>query len=153
MVVDESQNGFIKGRFILDNILMVTELIRWTEDSGQECTILNTDLAKAYDKVEWPFIWAMLERIGLGPSIIRLIQSLHINASTMIIVNGIPSEPFEITRSVRQGCPLAPYLFVLCSEGLMALLDNAESSQLLKGVKLPPDSRPLDPQEMNHVHT
>ena len=53
-----------------------------------------------------------------------------------IKVNGVPTEQFVPTRGLRQGDPLSPYLFVICAEGLSALLHDAEEHGRISGVKI-----------------
>lgn len=59
--------GFIKFRYILVNIVVVWEGIELAHKSNQSSNFLKIDFAKAYDRIEWPFILAMLQALGFGP--------------------------------------------------------------------------------------
>ncbi|CAL1377035.1 unnamed protein product [Linum trigynum] len=53
-------------------------------------------------------------------------------------MNGNPSGYFSPTRGLRQGDPLSPLLFVICTEGFAALIRQAISEKRLEGVKVAP---------------
>ena len=58
-------------------------------------------------------------------------------------INAEESESFKPTRGLRQGDPLSPYLFLLCTEGLNALLTHAEENENISGVKVCRDAPPV----------
>jgi hypothetical protein len=60
-----------------------------------------------------------------------------VDASASVKINGSPSPAFVIERGVRQGCPLAPYLFLIIAEVLNAVVKKGMSRGDVKGVKLP----------------
>jgi hypothetical protein len=53
-----------------------------------------------------------------------------------IIVNGHMVGPVVPGRGLRQGDPLSPYLFIICAEGLSALIRQAENRGELHGIKI-----------------
>ena len=55
-------------------------------------------------------------------------------ASYSILINGEPCCLVKPTRGIKQGDPLSPYLFLLCAEGLFAMLQRDEANRSLKGV-------------------
>jgi hypothetical protein len=59
------------------------------------------------------------------------------DASSSVKINGSPSPAFVIERGVRQGCPLAPYLFLIIAEVLNAMVKQGMTLGDVKGVKLP----------------
>jgi hypothetical protein len=92
-------------------------------------------MMKACDRVEWPFIEAMLLKLGFP---VRLVQSLMRCVSTAqfsVKVNGALLEQFQPSRGLRQGDPVSPYLFLACAEGLTALLHHY-NSHLDRGVRV-----------------
>eukprot|EP00249_Psilotum_nudum_P033199 c49833_g1_i1 orf=2-271(+) len=76
---------------------------------------------KAYDIIKWSYILEGLERMGLGPNFLRMVLALFGNASTSVLVNDYPSGSYALNRSIRKGCPLAPLLYAVIMEPLMAL--------------------------------
>ncbi len=73
--------------------------------------------------------------LGFCPTWIQWISSLYWLASSSVKVNGEPGEDFRLARSVRQGCPLAPYLFILAMDVLGHMLDDPKHE--IEGMYLP----------------
>lgn len=65
-----------------------------------------------------------LDKMGIGPKMMRWIKTLYRQPRAVIKINGSLSEPFEMKRGTRQGCPLSPLLFVLTLEPLLATIHN-----------------------------
>jgi hypothetical protein len=133
-----SQTGFVPNRCILDNIFLAFEAIEWTMESRQEISMLLLDFEKAYDRVSWTFLQQTMGKMGFEETWIQRVMSLNWNASATIIVNGEQSQPFKLQRSVRQGCPLAPYLFLLTVDVLGQMLQHPDCH--VKGLRLPDNS-------------
>ncbi|CAL1371584.1 unnamed protein product [Linum trigynum] len=140
-VVSSGQNGFIRKRQIVDDILIGHELIHYLKNkrTGKKgFTALKVDMEKAYDRVEWPFLLAVLEKLGFNQVWVRWVQECISTASFSVMVNGSPSGFFRSTRGLRQGDPLSPLLFVICTEGLSTLLRQAIDRKRLEGVRVSP---------------
>lgn len=133
-----SQTGFVPNRCILDNIFLAFEAIEWALEDQQKLTMLLLDFEKAYDRVSWTFLRAAMEKMGFHTRWIEQVMSLNTNASASIIINGVRSKTFQLQRSVRQGCPLAPYLFLLTVDVLGQMLQHPTNE--VKGLRLPDNS-------------
>ena len=130
-----SQTGFVPNRCILDNIFLAFEAIEWTLENKQDLSMLLLDFEKAYDRVNWTFLRQAMERMGFHTTWINQVLSLNENASASVIVNGEQSKTFRLQRSVRQGCPLAPYLFLLTVDVLGQMLQHPDNH--VRGLQLP----------------
>ena len=130
-----SQTGFVPNRCILDNIFLAFEAIEWTLENKQDLSMLLLDFEKAYDRVNWSFLRQAMERMGFHTTWINQVLSLNENASASVIVNGEQSKTFRLQRSVRQGCPLAPYLFLLTVDVLGQMLQHPDNH--VRGLQLP----------------
>uniref|UniRef100_A0A2N9F3E9 Protein kinase domain-containing protein n=1 Tax=Fagus sylvatica TaxID=28930 RepID=A0A2N9F3E9_FAGSY len=86
--------------------------------------IVKIDLEKAFDRMEWSFVRRVLIHFGFLPMIIKLILSCISSTSTSLLFNGSKLPHFLVSRGLRQGDPLSPYLFILCMEFLGALIDS-----------------------------
>ena len=80
------------------------------------------DFEKAYDRIEWCFVIGMLKAFGFPNKYYDWINILFNEASTVIDVNGNLSKPIRLQRSIRQGCPIAPLLFVIVADAMSYVL-------------------------------
>lgn len=133
-----SQTGFVPNRCILDNIFLAFEAIEWALENQQDLSMLLLDFEKAYDRVSWTFLSQAMEKMGFSPIWVKQVMSLNTNASAAIIINGEQSKTFKLQRSVRQGCPLAPYLFLLTVDVLGQMLQHPNC--MVQGLRLPDNS-------------
>ena len=96
--------------------------------------IVALDQEKAYDKIKHDYLWAALDKFNLPQTFIRTVKALYQNAHTQVAINGILSQPFQVTRGVRQGDPLSCALFDIAIEPLACRLRN---DLALKGINIP----------------
>ena len=130
-----SQTGFVPNRCILDNVFLAFEAMEWTMENKQALSMLLLDFEKAYDRVNWTFLRETMVTMGFHEKWIGQVMSLYNNASAAVIVNGEQSQTFMLQRSVRQGCPLAPYLFLLTVDVLGQMLQHPNCG--VQGLRLP----------------
>lgn len=100
-----------------------------TENMGSSA-ILSLDTAKAFDSLEWEYLWWVLERFGFGPVFIGWLKILYNHPSVRLKINNGYSDRFSLERGTRQGCPLSPLLFALAMEPLAGAV---RSSTELRG--------------------
>lgn len=117
-VIKPDQTGFIKSRFGTDNIRRLLNIINSIQACKTPSLIISLYAEKAFDRVEWKFLFATLKRFNLGPKFIDLIKLLYASPQATVTTNGLTSKPFDIERGTRQGCPLSPLLFALVIEPL-----------------------------------
>ena len=92
--------GFWHGRRIFDNIFSLWEALEWAMQSNQKLAIVLLDFDKAYDKVDWDFLEGTLLRFEFTNVWIRWIPSLYISAHSQVLIGGVKSERFHISRSI-----------------------------------------------------
>jgi hypothetical protein len=88
---------------------------------------LKVDMMKAYDRVEWNYLEGCLLKLGFSPDWTSTVMRCVTSARYAVRVNGELTDPVVPSRSIRQGDPISPYLFLLCTEGLSCLLQKREA--------------------------
>ena len=78
-----------------------------------------------YDRIEWVFFENLMRKMGFCERWIGLIMTCVKSVTYSILVNGEPKEMITPTRGIWQGDPLFPFIFLLCTEVLHALIKNA----------------------------
>ncbi|XP_030936139.1 uncharacterized protein LOC115961274 [Quercus lobata] len=74
--------------------------------------------------------------MGFHVKWVNLMMMCITTVSYSLLINGEPSEKITPSRGIRQGDPISPYLFLLCSEGLHALIENAAQTGLIRGISI-----------------
>ncbi|GKB66441.1 putative RNA-directed DNA polymerase [Tanacetum coccineum] len=138
-VIGEVQNAFIKGRYILDGVLIANETMEFMKKKKQNGIVFKLDFEKADDSIEWGFLMAIMKKMGFGNKWCKWVDSCLRSTSISILVNGSPTREFSMEREVRQGDPLSPFLFILAAEGLNALTKEAVSKSIFKGIRVGED--------------
>ena len=109
-LIHSDQSGFVKGRFIGESVRTIYDIMEYTKYKNIPGIMLCLDLEKAFDTLEWPFLFKTLKRMNFGKTFIKFVKSLYSNISSCIMNNGLSSKYFQVGRGVRQGDPLSPYL-------------------------------------------
>ena len=115
-LISNDQTGFIKDRFIGENIRTIDNIIKYTAAKDIPGLLLFLDFEKAFDTLEWSFLYKTLQHFEFGPSLINWITVFYAGIESCTLNNGWTSNFFQLRRGVGQGCPLSPYLFVLAVE-------------------------------------
>jgi hypothetical protein len=78
-----------------------------------------------------------MQAFGMPAYFIRMVQTLFTGAEASVCINGGSSDSFPVLRGVRQGCPLAPYLFLFVGEALNIMAKKILELEVLEGIVLP----------------
>lgn len=138
-LISKSQSAFVSGRAIADNVLITHETLHFlrTSEAKKYCSMaVKTDMSKAYDRIEWNFLNMVLNKLGFDPIWVSWIMACVESVSYSFLVNGSPQGLVSPSRGIRQGDPLSPYLFILCTEVLSALCNKAQEKGMLSGIRV-----------------
>ena len=138
-VISESQSAFVPGRQITNNVIVAFEIMHSIDQrrkGKQGLMAIKLNMSKAYDRVEWGYLEAVMRRMGFQERWIELILMCVTTVSYFVLINGEPKGKIKPSRGLRQGDPISPYLFLLCFEGLSAMLKREEREGNIKGVSM-----------------
>ena len=94
------------------------------------------NMSKAYDCVKWRYLERMMRTMGFPEKFILLIMKCVRLVTYSIMINGKKCGHIKPSRGIRQGDPLSPYLFLLCTKGFYGLLKKAKENGDIWGVSI-----------------
>lgn len=108
-VIDYDQTSFIRGRTASGNIRRLSHIINSVHTSPEPIALFSLDALKAFDRLEWNYMWAVLENIGFGPKFIGMLKPFY-NSPTVCVMTG-----FRVMKGFRERHPSGvspfPYSF------------------------------------------
>lgn len=126
-IVGPDQSAYIRSRFIGTNARLINDVIEYCNRFNKTGLILFLDFEKAFDTVEWPFIFETLKSFKFGKSIINWIKTLYYKPTCVVKNNGYFSDIINLKRGIRQGCAISAIIFILVIEILSTRLKNNKS--------------------------
>ncbi|XP_021746063.1 uncharacterized protein LOC110711934 [Chenopodium quinoa] len=139
-IISINQSAFTPGQLISNNIFVAFVLFHYMKNLPNKggCIAMKLDMSKAFDKIEWDFLEAVLRRFGFDQNWCDRVMDCVRSVSFSVLVNGRPTDDFSPGRGIRQGDPISPYLFILCVEVFTYLLRDAQERGSLHGVRIAP---------------
>ena len=138
-IVSGNQSAFTKSRFIADNVLVAFETMhhisqKQTRKVGD--MVLKLDMSKAYDRIEWACLKNIMLRLSFHRKLVVTIMSCVSSVVYFVCINKQPCGPIIPSQGLHQGDHLSSYLFLLCAEGLSALLRCASKRGLITSISV-----------------
>ncbi|GKA12844.1 RNA-directed DNA polymerase, eukaryota [Tanacetum coccineum] len=133
-IVSDTQTAFVANRQILDGPFILNELLSWCKRKKKQAMIFKVDFEKAYDSVRWDYLMDVLHAFGFGPNWCKWISGTLSSSMASVLVNGSPSSEFPLFRGLKQGDPLAPFLFILIMESLHISFSGAINNGIFKAL-------------------
>ena len=133
-IINNLQSSGILNKTIINNALNIENIIKYIEENESDAIILSLDQEKAFDRVEHDYLFKVLEQYKFPVNFINFIKIIYRNIQSKVQVNGTFTNPINIKRSVRQGCPLSMFLYVLSLE---PFIQKINENKKIEGIKLP----------------
>ncbi|GJW90119.1 RNA-directed DNA polymerase, eukaryota, partial [Tanacetum coccineum] len=135
-LISDVQTAFLPNRQILDDPFIINELLSWCKHKKQQAMVFKVDFAKAYDSIRWDFLEDVLRAFGFGSKWCSWIRGCLHSGMASVLLNGSPTSEFQFHCGLKQGDPLAPYLFILIMKSLHLSLSRAIEAGIFKGIKI-----------------
>ena len=108
-----NQNGFIRGRSTLSQILCLRRLLEESQASNRDLAMVFVDFSKAFDSVDREKMFEILGLYGIPEEIISAIRVLYTDTSSSILSSDGETELFSIIAGILQGDTLTHFLFII----------------------------------------
>ena len=129
-IISTDQKGCIQGRLIGQNIRLIEDVINEMDD---ENVVLLLDQQKAFDRVEWDWLFSVLHAFDFGEKFISWIRIMYKNMKSAVTTNGYVSSYFPVTRGIRQGDCLSALLYIIQAE---PLAEYIRKSDTVRGIEI-----------------
>ena len=123
-IADHDQVGYINGHFIRLNIHTTANILTFCKKTLQKGLIAHIDFQKAFNKVDWSFLWKCLKVFNFGDTFTSWVKMLYTQIENCVTNNGKSSKFFTLESGIRQGCCLSALLFILVVEILAISIWN-----------------------------
>lgn len=132
-VIKTTQAYAVYGRDIADIVSSVRDTVMYMEEVGEGGYLVSVDLEKAFDRVEHEYLMNVVKEFGFGDTFQKWLRIIYSELWACISCNGDLTKCFQLTRSIRQGCPLSAQLYSLVAEPLgLAVM----SDERIRGIQI-----------------
>ena len=127
--ITKEQRGFLGGRSLIHNVVEIDTAMAEQALQSSEGAAILFDFRAAFPSVIHTFLTDALKHLGLPKGMISFVEALYHNNFCDILLSGSRMKGFELKCGIRQGCPLSPLIFAICSDLILRRI-----KRLCKGV-------------------
>ena len=121
-IIDPAQCAFLYHRHIGDSIRLLQMLPAWLKEEQRSAIAAFLDFRKAYDTLSREFLYSVASALGVGDGFVSWMKLLLTHTYSCAVVNGFKSSFYLCSAGVRQGCPLAPLIYLFVGQALLCTL-------------------------------
>ena len=138
-IIFNSQMAYVPGRDINFN----NRILSYINDNvnNNEDVIVSFDAEKAFDSVSHAYLKETLRRYGFPDNFIKYFSTIYNDNSAVVQVNGHLTDPFAVSRGVKQGDALSCLLFVLAVD---PLIRNIEANNDISPITIKEGNNNID---------
>lgn len=131
-MLKDTQCGFHSGRSMIDMIFTARQLVEKSIEQQSPLCVAFIDITKAFDSVDRNTLINILETMKCPPNLLEIIKSFHTDTKTIVQVENCKIPAFSVKTGVRQGCVMAPLLFII----YMQIIINNITNKNIGGIDL-----------------
>eukprot|EP00253_Pinus_taeda_P011936 PITA_11936 len=143
-LITPAQEGFVKGRHILENVIQVQEALHSIQLRREQGMLIKLDMCNTFDRVNRSFLYRVLSAFGFNQKFIDIIKACLEKIWIAPMINGRPANFFLASRGLRQGCPLSPFLYILMVDSLSRKLTMEKQKGRIPGIRIEKGIEPMN---------
>ena len=129
-IIVTEQTGGMQDRDVADNLSCLRNVKgyhatatgkRKSKGKGK-AAIVSLDFEKAFDRLDRTFLYELMMKLGFSKTFLDMIRTLYEGNISKVVTNGKATADVQLGRGVRQGCPLAMYLYIIFINPLLESL-------------------------------
>lgn len=120
-LIKPDRTGLVKNRYYRcshSNVRRLINVVHFSQNTKYRALAISLNAEKVFDRVEWEYLFDILDRFGLGFEFVEWVKLLYRAPAARVLVNGSVSDIFPLGRGTRHGCSLSPLHFALALEQL-----------------------------------